>query len=112
VREKLESLLVVFGAGGAAGIVLALPAGFPHRERLVTIVFGVTIVTLVIQALPFTRLLRALGVTVNGPDAAREAARARLIAARRGLADLEELLLTGIASRHEHAHRMARSSGS
>ncbi len=36
--------------------VLALPADIPYRERLVAIVFGVTLVTLVTQALPFRAL--------------------------------------------------------
>ena len=41
--------------------VLGLPQNVPYRDRLVAIVFGVTLVTLVTQALPFQRfLLKAL----------------------------------------------------
>jgi hypothetical protein len=49
--------------------VLALPATMPHRERLLTIVFGVTFVSLVSQALPFRRVLLALGVANASEDA-------------------------------------------
>jgi CPA1 family monovalent cation:H+ antiporter len=86
--------------------VLALPATLPHRERLVTIVFGVTFVTLVTQALPFRRVLFALGVA-EGAEDAYDRWRARLIAARRGQVELDGLLETGILSRREHAERRA-----
>ncbi|HEU4407040.1 MAG TPA: cation:proton antiporter [Polyangiaceae bacterium] len=86
---------------------LALPDGLPHRERILTIVFGVTFVTLVTQALPFRWLLRALGVALAAPDAALERARATLVAARRGQAELDELLAAGLVSRKAHAERRA-----
>lgn len=109
VPARFQHVMVAGNIKGALSMaaVLALPEGLANRERLVTIVFGVTFVTLITQALPFTRVLRALGVTGGGPDALLEAARARLIAARRGLAEIEELLLAGIVSRREHAHRRA-----
>ena len=48
--------------------VLALPADLPYRDRLVAIVFGVTLVTLVTQALPFRRFLTWLRVSGAGDD--------------------------------------------
>ena len=48
--------------------VLALPASLPYRDRLIAIVFGVTLVTLVTQALPFGRFLRWLGVSGTADD--------------------------------------------
>jgi CPA1 family monovalent cation:H+ antiporter len=86
--------------------VLALPAGLPHRAQLVAIVFGVTFVTLLTQALPFRRVLHMLGVALASADVF-DAARARLISARRAQAELDSLLATGLMSRGEHAERRA-----
>ncbi len=86
---------------------LALPADLPYRHRILTIVFGVTFVTLVTQALPFRRLLRVLGVTLGAPDAGLERARATLVAARRGQSELDDLLAAGLISRKTHAERRA-----
>lgn len=87
--------------------VLALPADMPHRARLITIVFGVTFVTLLFQALPFRRVLLALGVAAGGGADKFDRARGRLIAARRAQAELDGLLATGLLSRREHAERRA-----
>jgi CPA1 family monovalent cation:H+ antiporter len=87
--------------------VLALPAELPHRARLVTIVFGVTFVTLLTQALPFKKVLYALKVAAAGKDDPFDVARARLIAARTGQTELDALLATGLVSRREHAERRA-----
>jgi CPA1 family monovalent cation:H+ antiporter len=86
--------------------VLALPADLPYRSQLVAIVFGVTFVTLLTQALPFRRVLHLLGVALASDDAF-DNARARLIAARRGQAELDGLLATGLLSRGDHAERRA-----
>ncbi|NUO54149.1 MAG: sodium:proton antiporter, partial [Polyangiaceae bacterium] len=88
--------------------VLALPVDLPHRERLITIVFGVTFVTLVTQALPFKRALGWLKVALASSDLELDRAKATLISARRGLAELDDLLSTGLVSRKEHAERRAR----
>jgi len=87
--------------------VLALPAGLPGRERLVAIVFGVTFVTLLTQALPFGRILRWLKVTLSAPDVRVDQAKATLIGARRGQIELDELMRAGLISRKEHAERSA-----
>jgi CPA1 family monovalent cation:H+ antiporter len=89
--------------------VLALPMALdPYRSRLVAIVFGVTFVTLITQALPFKRVLRWLGLTQQGADSARlDRARARLLAARRGQGELDALLSSGLISRRAHAERRA-----
>ncbi len=86
--------------------VLALPESLPHRARLVTIVFGVTFVSLVTQALPFRKFLVFLGVTEAETDRDDEA-RATLIAARRGQSVLDSLLGAGLLSRMDHARRKA-----
>ena len=108
IPPKWQHVMVFGNIKGALSMaaVLALPATLPHRERLVTIVFGATFVTLVMQALPFRRVLLALGVAEGSGDAF-DLWRARLIAARRGQVELDGLLETGILSRREHAERRA-----
>jgi CPA1 family monovalent cation:H+ antiporter len=108
VPPRWQHVMVVGNIKGALSMaaVLALPEGLAHRERLVNIVFGVTFVTLLTQALPFGRLLRALKVTL-GSDPSENRAKATLIAARRGQTELEDLLATGLVSRKDHAERRA-----
>ncbi len=87
---------------------LALPNEVPYRESIVAIVFGVTLLTLVTQALPFRRLLMWLRIAGKDPGAEqREEARAVLLAARTGQAELDQLLAAGLLSRKEHAERRA-----
>jgi len=87
--------------------VLALPLDLPYRERLVTIVFGVTFMTLVTQGLPFGKYLRWLGVTLSAANVHVDRAKAELISAKRGQLDLDGLLNTGLISRKDHADRRA-----
>ncbi len=87
--------------------VLALPATMPYRDRLIPIVFGVTFITLITQALPFARFLRALGVSESARDARIDQAKGVLIAARRGQLELDELLAAGLLDRKDHAERRA-----
>jgi CPA1 family monovalent cation:H+ antiporter len=87
--------------------VLALPQDLPHRDRLITIVFGVTFVTLVTQALPFRVILRKLGVASASATPEFDEAKAILVEARRGQAELDELLASGLISRKDHAERRA-----
>jgi CPA1 family monovalent cation:H+ antiporter len=109
VPLRWQHVMVLGNIKGALSMaaVLALPEALPGRARLVTIVFGVTLVTLIMQALPFRGLLGLLGVTLPEGARAVEAARATLIAARRGLAELDELLAAGLVSRGAHARRRA-----
>lgn len=87
--------------------VLALPASMPDKPRLMTIVFGVTFVTLVMQGLPFRRFLQALGIDAGASNQRQESARASLVSARRGLLELDALLGAGLVSRADHAERRA-----
>jgi CPA1 family monovalent cation:H+ antiporter len=108
VPLRWQHVMVFGNIKGALSMaaVLALPAGLPYRERLVAIVFGVTFVTLLTQALPFRRVLHMLGVA-SASDDVFDAARARLIAARGAQAVLDGLLATGLLSRGDHAQRRA-----
>jgi CPA1 family monovalent cation:H+ antiporter len=87
--------------------VLSLPQDIPYRDRLIAIVFGVTLVTLVAQALPFRRFLTWLGVTGGAGDELADECRAVLIGARRAQTELDTLLESGLISRHEHAEQWA-----
>ncbi len=108
VPPRWQHVMVFGNIKGALSMaaVLALPAELPHRARLITIVFGVTFVTLLTQALPFRKFLRALGVA-HGTDDAFDTARAQLIAARRGQLELDSMLATGLLARADHAERRA-----
>ncbi|HVH44081.1 MAG TPA: sodium:proton antiporter [Labilithrix sp.] len=109
VPMRWQHVMVFGNIKGALSMaaVLALPADLPYRQRLVTIVFGVTFITLITQALPFRRILRALRVAAGGTDDVFDQSRARLIAARRGQTELDGMLGTGLLSRAEHAERRA-----
>ncbi|KYF63883.1 sodium:proton antiporter [Sorangium cellulosum] len=109
VPFRWQHVMLVGNIKGALSMaaVLSLPKDMPFRERLITIVFGVTFVTLIAQALPFARLLKFLNVAAPSTDAALDAAKATLIAARRGHAELDDLLAAGLVSRKEHAERRA-----
>jgi CPA1 family monovalent cation:H+ antiporter len=109
VPIRWQHVMVVGNIKGALSMaaVLALPADLPNRERLVLIVFGVTFVTLVTQALPFKRILGLLDVVLRPVDVGIDRAKARLIQARRGQSDLDELLASGLVSRKDHAERRA-----
>jgi CPA1 family monovalent cation:H+ antiporter len=108
VPPRWQHAMVFGNIKGALSMaaVLALPETFPYRARLVTIVFGVTFVTLVSQALPFRKVLVALRVATQARDPF-DFARAKLIAARRAQTELDALLATGLLSRREHAERRA-----
>lgn len=73
-------------------LVLALPADFPHRQFLVNIVFGVVVVSIVLQGLTMAPLLRKLGVASGRVARQRyEAARAEALAIRAALDEIQQL---------------------
>ena len=89
-RERL-----VAGWSGMRGAVslaaaLALPAGFPQRDLLVFVTFGVILATLVLQGLSLPWLIRRLGLQRDDSEA-QEELRGRLRATDAALARLEEL---------------------
>ena len=109
VPWRWQHVMVFGNIKGALSMaaVLALPADIADRDRLIAIVFGVTLVTLVTQALPFRRFLNWLGVAHSAGDVEADERRAVLIGARRGQAELDSLLTAGLISRHEHAEQWA-----
>ena len=113
VHEKVpmrwQHVMVFGNIKGALSMaaVLALPKDLPHRDRLVAIVFGVTLITLVTQALPFRKFLVVLGIVNSSLDNQIDNAKATLIGARRAQKELDELLGAGLVSRKDHAERWA-----
>lgn len=109
ISMRWQHVMVLGNIKGALSMaaVLALPAGLPHRERFVTIVFGVTFITLVTQALPFRTILKRLGVATASRSPDVDTAKATLVEARRGQAEVEDLLEAGLISRRDHAERRA-----
>jgi CPA1 family monovalent cation:H+ antiporter len=109
VPWRWQHVMVFGNVKGALSMaaVLALPENTPYRDRLIAIVFGVTLVTLLTQALPFRRFLTWLGLANQGESREVDDSRAVLIGARRAQLELDQLLASGLMSRHEHAERRA-----
>ena len=73
-------------------LVLALPAGFAHRQFFVNVVFGVVLVSILLQGLTMAPLLRRLGIgATTDPWRRFEMARAEALAARAALEAVELL---------------------
>jgi CPA1 family monovalent cation:H+ antiporter len=110
VPLRWQHVMVFGNVKGALSMaaVLALPERLPYRDRLIAIVFGVTLVTLVTQALPFRHFLSWLGLAGRAGDELADHCRAVLIGARRAQAELDNLLSSGLISRRGHAERWAQ----
>ncbi|MGI8401893.1 MAG: cation:proton antiporter [Gemmatimonadaceae bacterium] len=69
------SVMTWGGLRGALSMVLALslPFDFPNRARLITLTFGVVVLSIVLQGLTMERLLRRIGVVKPEPDETVEA---------------------------------------
>ena len=97
-RERLPRWwATVMCWGGIRGglsmvLVLALPAAFPHRQFLVNIVFGVVVVSILVQGTSMAPLLGRLGIISERSETSRfHLARIDALAARAGLAELDDL---------------------
>ncbi|HEX5398932.1 MAG TPA: Na+/H+ antiporter [Verrucomicrobiae bacterium] len=97
-RERIPfAWSVVLTWGGLRGglpmvLVLSLPSDFPYRELLVSMTFGVVILSILGHGLTISPLLRWLGiVTRRGDRRDYELARGRMQAARAALAELDRM---------------------
>jgi monovalent cation:H+ antiporter, CPA1 family len=74
-RERIpSSWLAVMTWGGLRGalsmvLALALPFDFPNRELLITLTFGVVLLSILVQGLTMQPLLRKVGLALNGDSA-------------------------------------------
>jgi CPA1 family monovalent cation:H+ antiporter len=97
-REKISwRWSVVLTWGGLRGglpmvLVLSLPKDFPHQELLVSMTFGVVILSILVHGLTMSPVLRWLGV-VSGHDehVAYELTRGKLQAANAALLEIDQM---------------------
>lgn len=97
-RERIPfSWVAVLTWGGLRGalsmvLVLGLPMELPHRPLLISVTFGVVILSILIQGTTMSPLLRRLGLVGAAGDAAeRDALRGELKAGRAGLAEVDQM---------------------
>ena len=97
-RERLPRFwAMVMCWGGIRGglsmvLVLALPFAFPHRQFLINVVFGVVLVSILLQGTTMAPLLRRLGIGSERAETVNyQRAQAEALAARAGLAELKSL---------------------
>ena len=97
-RERIPwAWSAVLTWGGLRGalpmvLVLSLPAAFPHRDLLVSMTFGVVILSILVHGLTMSPLLRWLGIVRgHGDRVAYEFTRGKLQAANAALGELDEM---------------------
>lgn len=98
VGARWRLVLAWSGMRGAVSlaVALALPlttdagGGFPKRDLIVFLTFAVIFFTLVVQGLSLPALIRRLGIDDGGADTDEEI-RARLVATKAALAELDAL---------------------
>jgi len=87
-------VLIWGGLRGGLSMVLALslPLDFPHRDLLVTMTFGVVVLSILVQGISVAPLLRRLGLAGQSePKNTVELARASLLSLQAGRARLERI---------------------
>jgi CPA1 family monovalent cation:H+ antiporter len=97
-RERIPTAWsAVLTWGGLRGslpmvLVLSLPQGFAYRELLISMTFGVVILSILGHGLSIAPLLRMLHIVRGGEDRKEyELARGRIQAARAALAELDRI---------------------
>jgi CPA1 family monovalent cation:H+ antiporter len=97
-RERIPwAWSVILTWGGLRGglpmvLVLSLPVGFPHRDLLVSMTFGVVLISILVHGLTMSSLLRWLGI-VHGREARAmyEFTRGRLQSTRAALEEIDRM---------------------
>ena len=97
-RERIPwawSVILIWGGlrGGLPMVlVLSLPKDFPHRELLVSMTFGVVILSILVHGLTMSPLLRWLGIVRGHQEhAAYELTRGKLQATRAALEEIDRM---------------------
>ena len=97
-RERIPwAWSVILTWGGLRGglsmvLVLSLPEDFPYRELLVSMTFGVIILSILVHGLTVSPLLRWLGVVRGHQErAAYELTRGKLLAAHAALEEINQM---------------------
>jgi len=123
-RERIPwAWSVILTWGGLRGglpmvLVLSLPKDFPHRELLVSMTFGVVILSILVHGLTMSHLLRWLGIVRGHQErAVYELTRGKLQAAHAVLEELDRMshvhftnpeVLAGL--RREYEQKVERDS--
>jgi CPA1 family monovalent cation:H+ antiporter len=90
-------------------LALSLPAAVAHREDILTIVFGVVLLSLVLQGLTLGPLVRWLRLsTVSGFRREFEEEQVKLIRGRAAQDEIGRMLEAGLISRSMHERMKAR----
>ena len=96
-RERFPfAWVAVLTWGGLRGalsmvLVLGLPTALPHRELIVSITFGVVVLSILIQGTTMGPLLRRLGLVGTNGSSDRDRLRGSLKARRAALGELERM---------------------
>ncbi|WP_262849714.1 Na+/H+ antiporter [Mumia quercus] len=98
VDARWRLVMAWSGMRGAVSLAVALSLplaveqgdAFPHRDLLIFLTFTVIFMTLVVQGLTLSPLIRVLGVSDGGADSEEEV-RGRLSAAQAALAEIDRL---------------------
>jgi monovalent cation:H+ antiporter, CPA1 family len=97
-RERIPwAWSVILTWGGLRGglpmvLVLSLPTDFPYRELLVSMTFGVVILSILVHGLTMSPLLRWLGIVRGHRErAAYELTRGKLLAAHAALEEIDRM---------------------
>lgn len=108
---KWQHVMVWGNIKGSLTMVLALslPADLPHRAAILTITFGVVLLSLVVQGLSLGPLVRALRLErLSDLQQAFDVERLKLIRARAAQAEIAHLAEAGLLSRSAHERMKAR----
>jgi len=80
-------------------LVLGLPPGMPHRELLVTMTFGVVVLSIMVQGTTMGPLLRWLGLVKHSEERATyDRLRGQLVASQAGLREVTRLQSDRVAA--------------
>jgi Na+:H+ antiporter len=123
-RERIpwtwSAVLTWGGLRGAVPmvLVLSLPMDFPHRELLLSMTFGVVILSILVHGLTISPCLRWLRIVHGqGERAEYELTRGKLQAAQAALAELDQMAHVHFAHpealanlRREYEHKVERDS--
>lgn len=123
-RERIPwawSVILIWGGlrGGLPMVlVLSLPRDFPHRELLVSMTFGVVVLSILVHGLTMSPLLRWLGIVREHQErAAYELTRGKLQAAHVALEEIDRMSHVHFTNpevlaslRREYEQKVARDS--
>ena len=107
VKKEWKHILYWGGLRGAIVLALALsiPSGFPERERLIAMAFGVVLFTLLVQGFSMGFLVKKVGLVKRAESRIEyERRHARFVSNRSAFEHLEKMSKDGLLSAHIWNH--------